>query len=209
MSGPRCYRRTAEQYIKTGKAEKVLIIGSEKLSQLTNWEDRNTCVLFGDGAGAAVVVGSDEPGILDIVSHSIGSKYACLISEVTHKKNDFYEPKTDNFIKMEGREVFEFACTAVPESIDEVLANTGLDRDDIDFYILHQANVRILKRIAKVLDQDISKFYANMHLYGNTSSASVAIALDDVFKTGNLVGKKAVLAGFGAGLTYGACVIQF
>lgn len=200
---------TAEQYIKSGKVKNVLIIGSERLSQLTNWEDRNTCVLFGDGAGAALLVASDEPGVLDTVIHSIGSKYECLVSEYVHRSNPFYEAKSKNYIQMEGREVFEFACTSVPESILEVLDLVEIDKDEIDYYILHQANIRILKKIAKVLKQDISKFYHNMEFYGNTSAASVAIALDDVFKSGDLKGKKVVLAGFGAGLTYGASVIQF
>lgn len=200
---------TVTQYIQTGKVKNALVIGSEKLSQVTNWEDRNTCVLFGDGAGAVVVTGSDEAGIVGTVSHSIGSKYQCLLSEITHKKNDFYEQKTQNYISMDGREVFEFACTSVPASIREVLEMTDTDIEDVDVFVLHQANIRIIKRIAKVLKQDMSKFYANMNLYGNTSAASIPIALDDVFKAGDLTGKRVVMAGFGGGLTYGASVIQF
>lgn len=200
---------TVTQFIQTGKVKYALVIGSEKLSQVTNWEDRNTCVLFGDGAGAVVVTGSDEPGIVGTVSHSIGSKYQCLLSEITHKHNDFYEQKTQNYISMDGREVFEFACTSVPESICEVLDMTNTDIEDVDIFVLHQANIRIIKRIAKVLKQDMSKFYANMNLYGNTSAASIPIALDDVYKAGDLTGKTVVMAGFGGGLTYGASVIKF
>lgn len=200
---------TVTQFIQTGKVKYALVIGSEKLSQVTNWEDRNTCVLFGDGAGAVVVTGSDEPGIVGTVSHSIGSKYQCLLSEITHKSNDFYEQKKQNYIAMDGREVFEFACTSVPDSIREVLDMTKTNIEDVDIFVLHQANIRIIKRIAKVLKQDMSKFYANMNLYGNTSAASIPIALDDVNKAGDLTGKTVVMAGFGGGLTYGASVIQF
>lgn len=200
---------TADQYIRTGKAKNVMVIGSEKLSQLVDWDDRNTCVLFGDGAGAALLTASDEPGIIHTINHSIGSQYDCLVAEYVHKKTPFYEQKKNNFIQMSGREVFEFACTKVPECINEVLDATDTDADDIEHYILHQANMRILKKIAKKLKQDMSKFYSNMEFYGNTSAASVAIALDDMYKSGDLTGKKVVLAGFGGGLTYGSTVVQF
>jgi 3-oxoacyl-[acyl-carrier-protein] synthase-3 len=199
----------ADSYIKTGVGKNILVVGSEKVSAITNWEDRSTCVLFGDGAGAAIVTSSDEPGILEIECKSVGEQYECLVADVTRIKTPFYEQDTENYIKMEGREVFEFATTKVPDAIEKVLKDANIDKDDIGYFILHQANLRIIKRIAKKLHQDIDKFYVNMNLYGNTSSATVPVALDEMNKTGQLTGKKVVLAGFGAGLTYGACVVQF
>lgn len=202
--------QTANQYLINGAFKSALIIGVEKLSHVTNWEDRNTCVLFGDGAGAAIIVASDQPGILASECKSVGEDYACLTSGLRHVKTPFYgENKEDAFIKMEGREVFEFACTKVPACIEGILERAQIDKDDIDYYILHQANTRIIKRVAKMLGQSLDKFYTNMEFYGNTSSASVAIALDEMYKSGKLTGHKVVMAGFGAGLTYGASIIQF
>lgn len=202
--------QTASQYLVNGVFKNALVIGSEKLSHITNWEDRNTCVLFGDGAGAAILIASDEPGIIASDCKSVGEDYACLTSGLRHVKTPFYGPnKEDDFIKMEGREVFEFACTKVPACIEGLLEKAQVSKDDIGYFILHQANTRIIKRVAKMLDQNIDKFYTNMEFYGNTSSASVAIALDEMFKSGKLTGEKVVMAGFGAGLTYGASVIQF
>lgn len=202
--------QTAHQYIINGVFKKALVIGSEKLSHITNWEDRNTCVLFGDGAGSAILVASDEPGILASECKSVGEDYACLTAGIRHTKTPFYgENKEDDFVKMEGREVFEFACTKVPVCIEGLLERAQVQKDDIGFFILHQANMRIIQRVAKKLEQNIDKFYTNMEFYGNTSSASVAIALDEMYKSGKLTGQKVVMAGFGAGLTYGAIIIQF
>ncbi len=202
--------QTANQYLINGVFKNAIVVGCEKLSHITNWEDRSTCVLFGDGAGAAILVASDEPGILASECKSVGEDFACLTSGLKHVKTPFYgENKEDPFIFMEGREVFEFACTKVPECIEGLLEKAQIQKDDIAYYILHQANERIIKRIAKKLNQDLEKFYTNMEFYGNTSSASIAIALDEMFKSGKLKGQKVVMAGFGAGLTYGASVIQF
>lgn len=201
--------QTAHQFLRNGVFKHALVIGSEKLSQILNWEDRTTCVLFGDGAGAIALGVSESEGILDSVCRSKGEGYECLTSGLSQMKTPFYDAVVAEGLKMEGRAVFEFACTTVPKVIEEVLEKVGLGKDDVDTYILHQANQRIINTVAKRLGQDIGKFYSNIEFYGNTSSASIAIALDELYKAGTLTGQKVVLAGFGAGLTYGATVIQF
>jgi len=200
----------ANQFLVNGIYKTALVIGSEKLSHIINWEDRNTCVLFGDGAGAVVIEASSTPGILATECKSVGEDYACLTAGNNRVKTPFGKLDiVQEQLQMDGREVFEFACTKVPQCIENLLETAQMSKDEIDFYILHQANIRIIKKVAKKLDQDIEKFYTNMEKYGNTSSASIAIALDEMYKSGVLQGKKAVLSGFGAGLTYGATVIQF
>lgn len=201
---------TANQFLINNVYKKALIIGCEKLSQIVNWNERSTSVLFGDGAGAVILEASNEPGIIAIDCKSVGEDYACLTAGVNRIKTPFKNKIVeDNFIKMNGREVFEFACKTVPTCIEELLEKSDLQKDDIDYYILHQANLRIIKFVAKKLEQNINKFYINMELYGNTSSASIAIALDEMYKSGDLKDKKVVLAGFGAGLTYGVTIIKF
>lgn len=201
---------TANQFLINNTFNKALIIGVEKLSHLVNWKDRSTSVLFGDGAGAVILEASNEPGIIATECKSVGEDYSCLTVGVERIKTPFENKMVeDNYIKMDGREVFEFACKTVPACIERLLEKMSFEKDDIDYYILHQANMRIIKYVAKKLEQDINKFYINMDLYGNTSSASVAIALDEMYKSGMLKNKKVVLAGFGAGLTYGATIIKF
>ncbi|PKM51116.1 MAG: 3-oxoacyl-ACP synthase [Firmicutes bacterium HGW-Firmicutes-7] len=201
---------TANQFIMNGTFNNALIIGSEKLSNIINWEDRNTCVLFGDGAGAVVVEASEEQGIIETICRSVGEDYACLTAGIKRIKTPFKNVNIEqDFIEMEGREVFEFACTKVPQCIEEVLEKAKLEKSDIDYYILHQANTRIISKVAKKLSEPLDKFYTNMEFYGNTSSASIGIALDEMVKAGKLKNKKVILAGFGAGLTYGASIIQF
>lgn len=200
---------TVNQYIKAGTFKNALVIGVEKLSHLINWEDRNTSVLFGDGAGAAIVIADEQPGILEIECKSVGSKYECLTAMITYNQTPFYEQEKDTGIKMDGREVLQFVNSTIPKCINHILEKSNIDKYDIDYYIMHQANIRIIEKIAKKLGIDLDKFYTNIDKYGNTSAASVAIALDEMFKNGDLVGKKVVMAGFGAGLTYGATILQF
>lgn len=202
------------QFLTSGKFKKALLIGVEKLSQILNWEDRTTCVLFGDGAGAVVlesveVTDDSNIGIIDVLNKSIGQDHRYLVSKINHHDTPFYKQEEKQFLTMEGREVFQFACTKVPECIEELLSQNHIEIQDIDKFVLHQANERIITKIAKKLDQEMDKFYLNISEYGNTSSATVPIALDELWKANELQGKKVVLAGFGAGLTYGAAVIQF
>ncbi len=199
----------ADQFLKTGKYTNALVIGSEKLSQILDWDDRGTCVLFGDGAGAVVLKASDEPGIIDGVNHAIGEDFECLYAKNKINKTPYYEGSDEHNLLMNGQDVFQFACTKVPEVLRELAERNNVELEEIDYFVLHQANSRIVKKIAKRMKLDINKFYMNMNEYGNTSAASIPIALSEMSAKGMLEGKKVMLSGFGAGLTYGASLIQF
>lgn len=199
-----------EQFIQTGKVKKAILIGVEKLSQLLNWEDRGTCVLFGDGAGAVIVEAtSEQTGIIDVKSKSIGEQFEALVSPLRHNDTPFYKQTSEPYLTMDGRAVFQFACTKVSELLLERFEVCNMTSDEIDLYVLHQANSRIIESIAKRLKQPIEKFYMNMERFGNTSAATIPIALDELNKQGALSGKKIAVAGFGAGLTYASAFVQF
>lgn len=207
---------TAQAYLASGVYKKALVIGSESLSTITNWADRSTCILFGDGAGAAVVCAEDKKLYLP-VTHSAGEKGDALTCLSRYEANGLTkEIDTDamvdekHFIQMDGQAVFKFAIKRVPEVIREVLEKNQLSTEDIDLYILHQANQRIIETVAKRLGEPEEKFPINLHEYGNTSSASIPILLDELNREGKLKrGQKLVFAGFGAGLTWGACVTEW
>lgn len=196
---------TANAYIESGMYNTALVVGSESLSNLTDWTDRGTCILFGDGAGAAVIRKSESKAY-KAVTHSDGNSGDALtcINKYAIKDN------SDNgLMKMDGREVFNFAVKKVPEVIKEVLEKNNVALEEIDYFILHQANKRIVASVAKRLKVDIEKFPVNMMEYGNTSSASIPILIDELKKAGKLKkGKKYVMAGFGAGLSWGAAIFQ-
>ena len=197
---------TAQSYIAAGMAETVLVVGSESLSNIVDWEDRGSCILFGDGAGA-VVLRAEEGEIKPFVTHSDGAKGEVLLCESRHQKG--WERKHTN-LYMDGKEVFKFAVKKVPEVIQEVLAKTVYKTEDIDCFILHQANRRIIESVAKRMNVGIEKFPMNIQEYGNTSSASIPILLDEMNKEGKLKrGQKIVMAGFGAGLSWGASLLEW
>lgn len=199
----------ADQFIKTGKYKNALVIGSEKLSQILDWEDRSTCVLFGDGAGAVILEANDEFGIIDSINYAIGEAFECLYAKNVGNKTPFYEEQNEHKLMMNGQDVFQFACKKVPEILYEVMAKNQITQEDVDYFVLHQANVRIVSKIAKRMKINMDKFYVNMEAYGNTSAASIPIALSEMSEEGLLTGKKVIIAGFGAGLTYGCSLIQF
>lgn len=187
----------ADAYLKSGTFKKILVLGTETLSRIVDWDDRGTCILFGDGAGA-VVVESDENNEMIFSLGADGSKADALTCE----KN--------GFVKMDGRAVYRFATTVVPECIGKAIEKANLKADDIDRFFLHQANARILEAVSRKLGQDISKFPMNLERVGNMSSASIPVLLDEENRKGNIVeGSRILLAGFGAGLTYGACVLKW
>lgn len=203
---------SAYAYFASGLYQNALIIGSEVLSKIVDWEDRSTCILFGDGAGAAYVEAMDNSEgktNFDFVQHANGSKGHVLTCGTRDLVNPFY--KADPFSKyvaMDGKEIFQFAVRQIPQCIEEVLEKVGYEKSEIDYYLLHQANARIIEGIARRLKEDLSKFPMNVQNVGNTSSASIPLLLDENIKNGTLKkGQKIVLSGFGAGLTYGACVI--
>lgn len=200
---------TAEAYLSGGIYRTALVIGSESMSEITNWEDRSTCILFGDGAGAAVVKAREGRRYLP-VTHSEGMKGGALTCKSLYVDKKDTEAIEEYFVQMDGQAVFKFAIKKVPEAIREVLDKNELHPEDIDLYILHQANKRIIETVAKRLGEDVEKFPMNVQEYGNTSSASIPILLDELSRNGIFKhGQKLVLAGFGAGLTWGASVIEW
>lgn len=196
---------TAAAYLGCGFAKHVLVIGVETLSKVVNWNDRSTCVLFGDGAGAAVVTGSSEQSYEAVVGAN-GTKGDVLALKDRGNQNPYVKNEEELFyVTMNGQEVFKFAVSQVPKAIQEVLEKAQVQLDEIDCFILHQANERILQSVAKRLNQPIEKFPMNLDRYGNTSSASIPLLLDELNKDGKIKrGDKIVLSGFGGGLTWGA-----
>lgn len=190
----------ARAMIKSGSMTRALVFGSEKLSAVVNWKDRNTCVLFGDGAGCALLEATDEEkGILDSTLHAEGSGSLSLVIE-----------NGGHAIAMEGRAVYAFAVRAIGDTIVELLKRNDLTIGDIDWIVPHQANKRIIAACSKRYNFDPSLFYMNIERYANTSAASIPIALAEMEDAGLLkAGQKILFVGFGAGLTYGGTLIQW
>ena len=202
----------AKSLMKSNNYNHALVIGAENLSKSVDWEDRSTCVLFGDGAGAALLSKNNSIGIMSSFCKSEGDKYKCITIEANDIDSPFVENKTIKYskLKMDGGEVFRFATSVIVSSINKVLEENNLDINDIDYIIPHQANVRIIQYAAKKLKVSMDKFYMNIEEYGNTSGASIPIALTDVCEKGLLKkDSKIILVGFGAGLTYGATLINW
>lgn len=189
---------TASQFIQNGVYKHVLVVGVEKLSSVTNWDDRNTAVLFGDGAGA-VVMGQVEDG-KGILSFELGS-------DGTGGKHLYKEGK---FLKMNGREVFKFAVRQMGDSCLNVIEKAGLQKADVDYLIPHQANIRIMEAARERLNLPVEKMSKTIHKYGNTSSASIPLSIGDDVAAGKIKdGDVIVLVGFGAGLTWGAIALKW
>lgn len=201
---------TAQAYLAQGIYRNALVIGAETLSDLVDWADRTTCILFGDGAGAAVVCG-DRQGMFVQKTYSDGGKGHVLTCASRNQRKYEENPKdTSTYMRMDGREVFRFAVSRVPEVIREVLEDARIRKEDISYYILHQANERIVRSVAKRLGEPVEKFPVNMEEYGNTSSASIPILLDEMNRRGMLKsGDKIILSGFGGGLSYGASLLEW
>jgi 3-oxoacyl-[acyl-carrier-protein] synthase-3 len=198
-----------------GGMKKVLVVGAEKLSSFVNWEDRNTCVLFGDGSGVALLSyrESESSNILDSVLRSEGSGAEYLKIEKGGSKNPLVlgEPiDEDSFIYMDGRNVYNFAVRAVSDVIKELMEKHDLQADDLKYIVPHQANQRIIQAAAKRLKIDLEKFYLNIEEYANTSAATVPIALNEMVERGVLEkGDLILTVGFGAGLAYGGNLIRW
>ena len=199
-----------DAYMKAGRIRTALVIGAETLSKMMYWKDRSTCVLFGDGAGAAVLR-EEEQGILSILQASDGQKGDALICENRRVNNPYRENSNElDYTKMNGQEVYRFAVRTVPQSIEKALDEAGVGADEIKYFVLHQANIRILEAVAKRLGQPFEKFPTNLQKCGNISAGSVPVLLDEINRAGKLQrGDKIVLAGFGAGLTCGTAVLTW
>ncbi|WP_048602531.1 beta-ketoacyl-ACP synthase III [Rubeoparvulum massiliense] len=199
----------ASQFIQTGVYRHVLIIGVEVLSKIVNWKDRNTCVLFGDGAGA-VVMGRVAPGSgvrsFTLGADGSGGSLLCLPGGGSRK------PLTEegihqglHYLSMAGNEVFKFAVRVMNTSADEVLRKIGWEKEDVDFLVPHQANIRIIEAARERLNLPLEKVVVNLNRYGNMSSASIPVALDEAVRSGRIYeGARVILVGFGGGLTWGA-----
>jgi 3-oxoacyl-[acyl-carrier-protein] synthase-3 len=204
----------AAQAIRSGSIRSAVVIGAETLTRFLDWSDRNTCVLFGDGAGAFVLQASDQPGgVLASAIHSDGSGGELLILPSPGSRHPMtiqaLEAKLQ-FVQMNGREVFRFATRALGQVVQESIAKAGFKLEDIQWIIPHQANMRILEAAAKNLKVPMDRFVINVDRYGNTSTASIPIAVVEAVQDGRIrPGDKVVFVGFGAGLTWGAVTAQW
>ncbi|MDF1759035.1 MAG: ketoacyl-ACP synthase III [Coxiellaceae bacterium] len=195
----------ADQYIKSGAARRVLVIGVEGLSRVVDWSDRSTCVLFGDGASAVVLEASSEPGILSTHIHADGT-YTDLLSAQTNMR----DRQVDTHIHMDGSSVFKIAVRKLGESVDEALADNDMLHEHIDWLIPHQANMRIIKAMAKRLNLSMEQVILTIEQHGNTSSASVPLALDHAIREGKVQrGQVLLLEAFGAGFAWGSALVKY
>lgn len=204
----------AHGYIASGLANTVLVVGAETLSKVTDWKDRDTCVLFGDSAGAAVMtacapgqgflsfyLGADGAGAQLITLPGGGSRIPASFDSIERNLH---------YLQMNGREVFKFAVRCIPKAIEEAVRRAGLAIEDVDWFIPHQANVRIIDAAAQRLGQPREKFFVNVERYGNTSSASVPVALYEAVRAGLIrEGDVAVMVAFGGGLTWASCALRW
>jgi 3-oxoacyl-[acyl-carrier-protein] synthase III len=204
--------KTAKQFMQDDKYENVLIVGTEVLSKIVNWQDRNTCVLFGDGASALVLKRDENKnGVISVDIGSDGEKNEVLTCKARNINNCLNSEGNEiDFIDMNGKEVFKFAVNIIHKSVDKILRENNLTKEDIKYVVPHQANIRIIQFAAKKLGIEMEKFYVNLDRYGNTSSASIGIALDEMVDKNMLQkGDKIVLVGFGGGLSWGAALIEW
>lgn len=203
----------ADSLMRTSDYRKVLVIAAEMLSSMVNWHDRNTCVLFGDGAGAVVLGSSDGTrGLLSSYIKSDGNHHALLFNPGGSQHPPTHENVDSNLatINMAGREVFRHAVVSMTDALHEALKRANLTPDDLDLLIPHQANIRIIEAIGKRFKIDSDKVYVNVDRFGNTSAASIPIALNEAINNGRIKpGDTVGLVTFGAGLTWSSCIVQF
>jgi len=198
----------ADQYIRTGAVKKALVIGSEVMSRVVDWTDRTTCVLFADGAGAVVLGASDEPGILSTHLHADGTYKDVLSLSVSLGKP--IEVEEALFLKMTGNQLFKLAVNILGDLFDETLSANGLTKADVDWLVPHQANIRIIQAMAKKLILPMDKVAITLEEQGNTSSASIPLALDKAIRNGSIKrGEMLMLEGFGGGLAWGSALIRY
>jgi 3-oxoacyl-[acyl-carrier-protein] synthase-3 len=196
----------AEKFIATGSAKNVLVVGAETLSRIVDWSDRTTCVLFGDGAGAVVLGASDEPGILSSHLHADGA-YENLLTVSAGVSEGYDNPA---YIEMKGNEVFKMAVNTLGRIVDETLEANQLQKTDIDWLIPHQANIRIINATAKKLKMSMDNVVVTVDEHGNTSAASVPLALDVAVRDGRIQrGETLLLEAFGGGFTWGSVLVKY
>ncbi|WP_137718256.1 beta-ketoacyl-ACP synthase III [Methylobacillus flagellatus] len=196
---------TADKFIKTGAAKCALVIGADCMSRLTDWTDRSNCILWGDGAGAVILTPSEEPGILSTHLHADGS-YANLL----HVPAGLAQPDAISTIEMQGNSVFKIAVNTLDAIVDETLAANGLEKSDIDWLVPHQANIRILQSTAKKLGMSMDRVIVTVDRHGNTSAASIPLALDAGVRDGRIQrGEMLLMEAFGGGFTWGSVLAKY
>ena len=200
----------ADKFIRTQAAKKTLIIGAETLSRIVDWKDRDTCVLFADGAGAVVLEASDEKGMISSIIHADG-EYKDLLKVPAGISLEYQKVLNGTaYIEMEGNEVFKVAVNTLGRIVDEILEANQLDKSDIDWLVPHQANTRIISATAKKLNMSMEKVVLTVDQHGNTSAASVPLALDVAVRDGRIKrGDMLLLEAFGGGFTWGASLVKF
>ncbi len=200
----------AEKFIRSGSNKCALVVGAETLSRITDWTDRGTCVLFGDGAGAVILQASEEPGIISTHIHADG-KYRDLLTVpggVSENPKLLRDGKA--FMQMKGNEVFKVAVNTLGRIVDETLASNNMQKSDIDWLVPHQANIRIISATAKKLDMAMDNVVVTVDQHGNTSAASIPLALNIAVKDGRIKkGHTVLLEGFGGGFTWGSVLVKF
>ncbi len=195
----------ADQYIRTGAIKNALVIGSEVMSRVVDWNDRSTCVLFGDGAGAVVLGASKEPGVLSTHLHADGMHKDVLYLPLGNSKSPNLES-----VKMIGNQLFKLAVTNLGDLFDETLAANNVDKHQIDWLVPHQANIRIIQAMAKKLDIPMERVTITLDKQGNTSSASIPLSLDEAVRDGRIKpGQLLMMEGFGGGLAWGSALVRY
>ena len=196
----------ADQFIKSGAARHVMVIGAETLSRITDWDDRSNCILWGDGAGAVILGASTEPGIVSTHLHADG-RHQALLQTTTGPSVGSNEPVK---ILMEGNAVFKMAVNTLDSIVDETLAANGLQKSDIDWLVPHQANIRIIQATAKKLSMSMDKVVTTVANHGNTSAASVPLAFDTAIRDGRIQrGQTVLMEAFGGGFTWGSALLRY
>jgi len=200
----------ADNFVRSGSAKCALVIGAETFSRILNWEDRGTCVLFGDGAGAVILEASEEPGILSSHLHADGD-YASLLQVPDGVSKGYDKMSTERaFVEMRGNEVFKMAVNTLGRIVDETLEHNNLEKSDIDWLIPHQANIRIIRATAKKLRMSMDRVVVTVDEHGNTSAASVPLALDVAVRDGRIKrGDMLLMEAFGGGFTWGGVLARY
>ena len=202
----------ASKYIASSPAMKILVIGSETLSARVDWQDRNTCILFGDGAGACIVESDPKQGVVDSILHSDGNLWNLLYMDSPASRNpELLDSKRKGcVIQMSGRDVFKYAVRAMEDAVTQLLARNKIDINEVSLLIPHQANVRILGKLMERLGIEEEKVFINVNKYGNTSAASIPIALDEACREGRVSkGDLILFCSFGGGFTWGSMLLQW
>lgn len=195
----------ADSMIKTGAAKTALVIGAETMSRITDWTDRSNCILWGDGAGAVILQASTEAGIIATHLHADGS-----YDKLLNVPNGVSKQGEDKTVKMEGNAVFKMAVNTLDQIVDETLAANGMQKSDVDWLVPHQANIRILQATAKKLDMDMDKVVITVDKHGNTSAASIPLALDAAVRDGRIQrGQVILMEAFGGGFTWGSALVKY